>query len=211
MNNEKFKISGIVFLFLSLICLFAGISYSIFTFFGNGSTNNVIQTGRIVFSYSDANGGGNGINIEDATPISDEQGKILSGIGEYFDFSVFATTTNTDIVYEITASKDSSSTLDDRWVKIYLTEFSGDSEVVTDITNNNGNITTYDMLSDTTNSLLSGKTIYFGTVKSGEVAYSKKFRLRMWIKDPSDVNFDYSEINGKYFSLKVDVAATSSY
>ena len=163
MKNSKINIVGVLLLFLSLICLFIGISYSIFISFGAGITNNVIQTGRIVFSYSDANGGGNGIY------------------------------------------------LDDDWVKVYLTTFEGNQEQETPITANSGNVTTYNQLATTTNSLLTGKTIYYGNVQAGEVAYSKKFRLRMWVKDPNTDNFDYTVLNDKKFSLKVNVAATGTY
>lgn len=211
MKRTKSTILGIIILFLSLVCLFTGLSIAIFTYFGEGLTSNVIQTGRVVFSYSDANGGGNGINIENASPIPDDMGKILSGTGEYFDFSVSATTTNTDLVYEITAIKNSSSTLAEKYVKLYLTTLDGTTETETSITSPSTGIVTYDQLNNTTNSLLTGKTIYYGTVNSGEVAYSKNFRLRMWVTAPEDVNFDYSEINDKNFSIKVNVAATGAY
>ena len=41
MKNSKINIVGVLLLFLSLICLFIGISYSIFNSFGAGITNNV--------------------------------------------------------------------------------------------------------------------------------------------------------------------------
>lgn len=211
MKKSNINILAIIILFLSFIFLFSGISYAIFSYFGEGMTNNVIQTGRIVFSYSDANGGGNGIHIENALPISDDMGKVLSGEGEYFDFSVSASTTKSNLAYEITVQKGDNSTLSADLVKIYLTSFEGNQEIVTPLTFNGSNIVTYDELPDTTNSLLAGKTVYYGTVQAGEVAYGKKFRLRMWIKEPNEADFDYSTLNDKYFSLKVSVAATSTY
>ena len=211
MNKSKINIIAIVVLFLSLIFIFAGISYAIFSYFGTGMTNNVIQTGRIVFSYSDANGGSNGIKIENAIPISDDMGKMLSGEGEYFDFTVSASTTKSNLAYEIVVNKDINSTLPDDWVKIYLTTFEGNQEMSTSITAPTTGIVTYDQLVDTTNNLLTGKTIYHGSVQAGEVSYGRKFRLRMWVKDPNQTNFDYSMLNDKYFSLKVNVAATSAY
>lgn len=211
MEIRKENIVAVAILFISLILIFTGVSFAIFDYFGSGITNNVIQTGRIVFSYSDANGGGNGINIEDAMPISDDMGKILSGDGEYFDFNVSASTTSTNLTYEITAIKDSNSTLADEFVKIYLTKLNGTQEEVTDLTYIDNSVVTFDRLNNTTNPLLSGKTIYFGSVQAGEVAYGQKFRLRMWVKSPSSTNFDYSNVNDKYFSIKVSVAASSVY
>lgn len=208
MNKSKTTIVGIVCLFLSLIFVFVGISYAIFNYFGEGMTNNVIETGRIVFSYSDANGGTNGIKIENAIPIPDDMGKKLAGANEYFDFSVTASTTATDIAYEVAAKKGDDSTLSDEYIKLYLTTINGNQEVETPLTVVNNTVVTYNELSDTTNPLLTGKTIYYGTVNSGEVAYGMKFRLRMWIKDG---NYgDYSQLNDKIFTVKVNVAATNS-
>ncbi len=198
---------AIVLLFLSMICIFSGVSYSIFNYFGHGMTNNVIQTGKIVFSYSDANGGSNGINIENAMPISDAVGKNLSGASEYFDFSVSATTTTTDLTYEVAINKGDDCTLDEKYVKVYLTTIDGTIENPTTLTNTTSGVVTYDALADTTNSLLTGKTIYYGTVNNGEVSYGQKFRFRMWVADQNDVNFDYNEVNDKYFSVKVNVSA----
>lgn len=211
MKLSRINIIGIICLFLSLIFLFIGISYSIFTYFGEGMTNNVLETGRIVFSYSDAEGGTNGIFIEDALPISDDMGKLLSGKGEYFDFNVSASTTNTNLAYEISVNKSIDSTLDPKFVKIYLTTFEGSQEIETPLTNLENGVVTYEELNDTNNKLLTGKTIYYGTVNGGEIAYGRRFRLRMWVTAPDEVNFDYSQINDKYFSVKVSVAASSVY
>lgn len=199
----------IIALLLSIIIISVGVSIAVFTYFGSGNTNNVIQTGRVVFSYSDANGGGNGINITDALPMQDSVGKQLAGSSQYFDFSVTASTTSTDLSYEIVVKKDDNSTLGDDWVKIYLTEVLGNSEIETPITGT-AVVPTYLELSTTTNSLLNGKTIYYGTVQAGEVAYGKNFRLRMWIKDPNIPNFDTDVLNNKNYKVRVNVAAISS-
>lgn len=211
MKKNKYNFIACLILFLSLIFIFTGISFAIFNYFGVGMTNNVIQTGRVVFSYSDASGGGNGIHIENAVPIPDDMGKLLSGEGEYFDFSVSASTTSSNLAYEITVCKDENSTLLDEYVKVYLTTFDGNQEIVTPLTNINGNVVTYNELKDTNNKSLSGKTVYYGSVQSGEVAYGQKFRLRMWVKIPEDSQFDYSLIDSMLFSLKVNVAASSAY
>lgn len=198
----------IVVLLLSMITIFLGFSAAIFFYLGKGTTNNVIQTGKIVFSYSDADIGsedGNGIDIVNALPMSDASGKILSSPKEYFDFTISASTTNTDLVYEIVANKQEDSTMNEGVVKIYLTEFNGNTEVETPITG--GNVTpTYAELSDTNNNLLEGKTIYYGTVNAGEVAYGKKFRLRMWIDNRATEN----EVGESIFKVKVNVAAVGN-
>ena len=205
---KKNRILLLILLLLSVISVFAGISMSIFTFFGKGNTNNVIETGRIIFSYSDALKKGNGIDIKGAMPMKDEDGIVLSQENEYFDFSVSATTTSTDIAYEIVVNKDETSTLPDDMVKIYLTEIDGNEEKVVPLLEKE--ILTYDKLKDTTNKLLTGKTVYYGEVKAGEVAYGKKFRLRMWIKDVDSTTFDYETIFNKNYKVRVNVAAVGS-
>lgn len=200
----------IILLFVSMALIFTGISIAVFNYFGTGMTNNVIQTGKIIFSYNEEGGISNGINIQDALPVPDETGKVLSGSHEYFEFSVSATTPNTNLTYEIVAKKGEDSTLAEDNVKIYLTSFEGNSEVATPLTTNNGSVVTYSELKDTTNPLLTGKTIYYGEVKAGEVSYGKRFCLRMWVKQ-SEEGYNFEEINDKTFSVKVDVAATSVY
>lgn len=197
----------IIALLLSIITVFLGVSTAIFFYLGKGTTNNVIQTGRIVFSYSESEFGvdGDNIDIVDALPTPDATGKIMAGTHEYFDFSVSASTTSTDIAYEIVAKKQDGSTMPENMVKIYLTELSGANEIETPITG--GAVTpTFDTLTDTTNSLVEGKTIYYGTVKAGEVAYGKKFRLRMWISDAVDA----VESSDLKFTVKVNVAAAGN-
>lgn len=206
MKNKKLLIIvGIILITLTVI---AGISVAIFTTFQEGTTNNVIETGRVIFSYSDAEEKGNGINMDFAVPTLDRDGKLLSKENEYFDFSVSASTTGTDIGYEIVVLKDDGSTLDDDMIKIYLTEFDGVNE--TEVELMKPEIPTYAELKDTTNPLLNGKTVYYGEVKAGEVAYGKKFRLRMWIKYPEDPAFDRSSLDDKMYKVKVNVAAVGN-
>lgn len=205
---KKRRILLLILLLLLTISVFFGISISIFTFFGKGNTNNVIETGRIIFSYSDALKKGNGIDIKDAVPTTDEEGIVLSKENEYFDFSVSATTTSTDIAYEIVVNKDETSTLSDDMVKIYVTELDGGVEKVVPLLEKN--IPTYSELKTTNNKLLTGKTVYYGEVKAGEVAYGKKFRLRIWIKDVDSETFDYTTLFNKNYKVKVNVAAIGS-
>ena len=207
--NKKEMIALV--LLLSIATIFLGVSVAIFNYFGKGTTNNVIETGKIVFSYSDADFGsyeGNGVNIVNAYPISDEKGKSSIKTNEYFDFTITASTTNTDLAYEIVANKGDNSTLDESKVKIYLTEFDGNNEVETPITGTSV-VPTYSELKDTTNGLLKGKTIYFGTVKAGEVAYGKKFRFRMWLsnKDVGETTDDIKIQTQETFTARINVAA----
>ena len=205
---EKKKMIILVVL-LSLLTIFLGVSVAIFNYFGQGTTNNVIQTGKIIFSYSDADFGsyeGNGVNITNAQPTPDSVGKTSIGNSEYFDFNITASTTNSDIAYEIVAKKNDNSTLPDNIIKIYLTELNAGNETETPLTGK-AVVPTYSELKTTDNSVLSGKTIYYGQVNAGEVAYRKNFRLRMWITDAVDAT---QVEDDKFFSVKVNVAALAN-
>lgn len=206
MKNKKLLL--LVLLLLITISVVGGISVAVFTFVGEGNTNNIIETGKISFSYSDALQKGNGIYIEEAVPLKDSEGVLLSNENEYFDFSVTASTTSTDMGYEIVVRKEDGSTLDDDKVKIYLTELDGGVEKAVPLMS--GVIPTYNELKNTTNSLLTGKTVYFGSVKAGEVAYGKRFRLRMWIKYPENDEFSYEDLYSKTYKVRVNVAALGS-
>lgn len=197
----------VVVLLLSLFTIVLAVSTAVFFYLGRGTTNNVIETGRIVFSYDESKYGvdGDNINISEALPVADSVGKIMIGTHEYFDFTVSASTTTTDLAYEIVVNKQDGSTMPENAVKIYLTEFNGVTEEETPITG--GNVTpTFADLSDTTNSLVEGKTIYHGTVQAGEIAYGKKFRLRMWINDKATA----TDIANSKFAVKVNVAAVGN-
>ena len=210
MKKNKLFVLAAIFLLISFIFIFASVSYSIFTYLGQGATNNVINTGKVIFSYSDSQGGGNGILIENAYPLSDEKGCVLSAENEYFDFNVSAVTTTSTLAYEITVLKDENSTLDEDFVKIYLTTLDGGIEKSTPLTMNNQQILTYNELKDTDHNLLQGKTIYNGIINKGDQIYQQNFRLRMWLKTPEN-SVDNMDWNRKSFSVKVNVSAISTY
>lgn len=202
--KSKKEIVAIVILSFSLLLLVLGVSLAAFRYFGKGQSNNVLKTGSLTFSYSDAISGRNGILIENALPISDLEGKHLSGAGEYFDFNISATTSTSPLNYEITAQKSASSTLDEKYVKIYLTSVTGTVESETPLTTTSGIVTTFDSLRDTTSPSIEGKTIYLGTIEQGEVNLVRNYRLRMWVKEGV---YSDTEIADKLFSVKVNVAA----
>ena len=98
-----------------LVVAVVGISFAAFTYSRTGEVVNTITTGSIVMNYSEPE---NGINIVNATATEDEQGKLLNGENNTFDFTVSASLTSGTINYAITAVKDARSTLKDESVKV---------------------------------------------------------------------------------------------
>lgn len=210
-DEKKKRVFLWLWIFIFLMLLVFGVftaTYSMYLYTGDAGKDNEIETGGIIFNYSDAIDGNNGISIDNAHPISDEIGKILSGSREYFDFNISSKSKTTDLAYEITISKSDDSDLDEKYVKIYLTTFDGGIEKPVDIIPNTDEVITYDKLSNTNNSLLGGKVIFSETIEKGTESYEKKFRIRMWIADTEDNN-DILSGNRKKFSIKVNVAAVN--
>ena len=128
MKNKKTLIISIVTI-VALICITVGISLAFFNYAQAGTTDNTIETGSITFLYTETSEVGRGISITDAFPISNSEGKLLTGEGNVFDFNISSTTqSNTNIPYEITARKSNDSTLSEDVVVMYLTKANGTNE-----------------------------------------------------------------------------------
>lgn len=116
-----------VFLILLLLLLFgllflvSSVSFAVLG--DHFKSNNVINTGSILFSYEEKS---NGISISNAYPMSDEKGKKLSGEGEYFNFeisySVLDKKVDGNIHYKLSLVPDVNNTLDGKYVRVYLIE-----------------------------------------------------------------------------------------
>ena len=88
-NNNKSK--QILFSVLGVLSIFAitiGVTYAVFTYTKEGTTDNIVTTGTLKFLYTENNTNGNGISITEAEPISDTKGKELVGDNNVFDFKV---------------------------------------------------------------------------------------------------------------------------
>ena len=189
MNKKKYIVLTIVSV-LAFILITMGVTYSFFSYIGQGSTENTVESGSINFIYEEVNKNGNGISITDALPVSDSEGKESNN---YFDFKVKSSTgTTIAIPYEITARvTEGSDDLSD-YVKLYLTKVNGNSEQQVALS-------IYSDLSDSTNALASqfnDKTLYESEIPVGASDYTENYRLRMWLNDnPTDGSvLDYSPV-----------------
>ena len=196
MNNKNrqliVSLLGIVSLFLITI----GVTYAVFSYTKEGTTDNVVTSGTLKFLYTENSAGGTGINISEAEPISDAQGKSLVGDSNVFDFKVEGTNTGSDVIpYEVTLRKKDTSTMNESNVKVYLTDETESTDIVEP--------TLYSKLTQTNIDVGTNieKTLYKGEVAAGTNNYLKTFRLRMWIDEASNQN----DINGKSFTGMVNV------
>ncbi len=197
MNNAEKKRNSnqlilTVLAILILIIAVIGVSYAAVFYSKDGEKVNSVTTGSMMMSYSELT---NGINLYDAYPMTDEEGKALSQPNEYFDFTVSATTKeNSPISYVISVSKESDSTLPDSAIKVYLTDISANNEIeVLPPTN-------VSALSKTGNESYAPSGQYI--LKSGSYTKntSNTYRLRMWI----DKNYNLDDSIQSY-KLRVNV------
>ena len=197
MNKKKALILSIIGL-IGLIVVTIGITYAVFTYTKLGTTDNTVTSGTLKFLYTENTGVKTGIQLTNALPISDTQGKALDGDNNVFDFSIEATNTGTEAIpYEVTLRKKDTSTLAEENVKVYLTDRTEVTEKEElEPTNFNKLIqTNIDVGSEIE------KTIYNGSVDGNTTNYKKDFRLRMWVDDTEDSG----DIYGKEFTAMVNV------
>ena len=191
MKNINIKKYAFVLLVLGLVLVTLGTTYSIFTYFQTGITESSISVGNITFHYKEINGKGNGISIEGAYPISDEEGKNQSN---YFDFRITSNSQFAEIPYVITAYAEGDIELANV-VKLYLTEIdnSTESQLV---------LSKYTELTNATFTKKVEKVLYRDTVPVDGNSYEKNYRLRMWID--SEANFEQEQAK-KYYCGEEEV------
>lgn len=177
-----------------LLFIIIGLAYSFYNYTIRG-TKQPVDT-DIVFNYSDVNGSGNGISIEDAKEMSDAIGKKLTGLGNSFEFIVSGNTRKRPIHYTIVLQTDVHSTLQDSDIKVYLARVQGSTE--TEILEK---VPTYKELEDVIIEGNSYKKLYSVDLDATDANFSHEYVLRMWIREGAE---DYY---GKRYSLKVNVLA----
>ena len=191
MENNKKKILMMIFLSLFSIALVSLGTYAIWTSANDLLTgSNTIQSGQVKMSYSESNE----IGMNNALPIKDSEGKVLTN---YFDFQVLSyiktranDSTQRKLNYNIVLEPiNVDNPLSDSEIKVYLTKVEGSTETVV------VEPTTIEKLN---NKVLSSKEEIFSNNKR-EVTTS--YRLRAWI----DESVDTTKLNEKKYSYKFRV------
>ena len=174
-----------------LIVAAIGLSFAAYAASSNSKKVNALTTGTIMVSYTQPD---NAIYIDNALPMSDEQGKALTGPNKTFDFVVSTGATNAlTVPYEISITKTQTSTLTDEEVKVYLTKEGKDVA---------GPIKLSELKEST---IRPGSKVLYETKdvyeKTGEDARTTNYVLRMWIDKDTSIDNGTS----KEYKLKVNV------
>ena len=195
-NSQKkvlLSVLGVAILVVAVI----GISFAAYSTTFSSTTANSISTGTIMVSYTEPT---NAINILDAMPMSDTDGKALSGAGKTFDFVVSTQASNAlTVPYTITLTKEESSTLADNEVKVYLTKNGADVVAPTLVS----------ALSDASGTRAGSKVLYSTSdvfTTTSEPAKTSNYVLRMWVD--SAVTVDSSSSKTYKAKVNVDSAVT---
>lgn len=190
-NNKKKRIFMLLALMLFNLALVSFGTYAFWDIAGDSITgNNSISTGQIKMSYTESNE----IKMENAIPLPDDAGKILS---DYFDFQVlsYIKTKESDnkkrmLNYNIILEPiNVNNPLHDNEIKVYLTKVENGVEkvVVQPIT-----------IDKLNNYILKSEEEAFSNNKDRVLT---SYRLRAWIDE--DVNTD--KVTGKSYSYKFRV------
>lgn len=178
-DKKRLLIFVFIFVLLTLFVSFAG--FSLFKI-KQGTNNNIINAGSVLFSFNEKT---NAINMQNTYPMTDEVGKKLSGDGEYFEFTISTKIESNEIkrlTYEITLTPiETSNTLDEKYVRVYLEE---DGKAVSI---NENEVNSFEGLPDSTLDLRKNdsKQLYKKTVSSGAL---HTYKFRMWVDE--DYNVD---------------------
>lgn len=200
-DKDKRKNMVFLLLLLSLITLTIGVTYASFTFFKEGLVENVLETGTVMLTYTE---GKTGITLNEAYPMSDENGMLLTGVNNVFDFTVQAILSqDMTIQYEVSAIKIpivAEEALQDNEVKLYLEKMS-DPETSYSKIMNPKNFTPRVTQSEI-GSPIGSMTLDQGSFTTKGTSLHH-YRLRMWI----DENTILSEGIVKRYGVKINVYA----
>lgn len=178
-EQKRLLIFVLIFVLLTLFVSFAG--FSLFKI-KQGSNNNIINAGAVAFSYSERT---NAISMINTYPMTDEVGKKLSGIGEYFEFTISTRIESakiSNITYEITLTPiENENTLDEKYVRVYLEE-DGNAVLV-----NKNEVNSFNKLpnSNLTTRGKNSKMLYKKTVRGKTLS---TYKFRMWVDEDYKVD-----------------------
>jgi len=172
-----------IVLLLSIICVTIGVTYAAFTFTKEGSVENTLETSTIMLTYTE---GKTGILLNEAYPMSDEKGKILTGENNVISYEVSATKIP---IVDVTPLLDNEVKLyleraidpDATYLEIHFVPLHEASEVGT----------------------LSGSMVLDEAIFFHQGVTIHNYRLRMWV----DENAQIPNGESRKYGIKINVYA----
>lgn len=150
--------------------LILGVSLSLAFFYYSGESDDIsLTSGSIKLSFTE---GTNNITTTGSFPKADAVGMIDVN---YYDFTINGSKGDDDIRYEIQIVSTSSNTLDERYVKLYLTDQNNETVV--------GPVALSDL---TVSEYNNNRILYSNYITAANQVYN--YRLRVWIDSSYDNN-----------------------
>ncbi len=201
--NKKTLIMIILLIFL-LVILVIGVSYQVYLYTDSGTSvinkifggeDNIFKNGTVTLTYTE---GEKSIRIENAVPMSDKDGMNLSNPQQLMDFTVsIDINKNSTVTYEVVAEKDPTSTISDKYIKIYLERSLNAPTYEEEIMKP----TTYKGIEEKDEyDAPAGSMILDQSTTSESITYY--YRLRMWLSSDYVLDDTY-----RYFTIKINVYA----
>ena len=157
---------------------------------------------KLIFSYYEKPGVGNGIRLYNQFPTKDEIGKAFKGDNYVFEFRLILNEKATGVRYNIVAEKLPNSNLREELTKIYL---ESEGKVLSSVVRQDNKIKTFDEFSSYNKNNLREKLIYSSVITNEEARRGyKDFVFKMWVSD--DAGFTTDD-NAKTFMTRINVYA----
>mgnify|MGYP006954065579 CR=1 FL=1 len=196
MKNKK---KYIIIIGIVALLLIGGVSYAFVNFLLNGSTENNIISSDLIFSYDEKSAA---LSITSTDAMTDEEGLAQENS---FDFEVSAQSGSSEVLsYAIILEKDPSSTLEDEYARLILTD--ENKSVLA------GPFNVSDLSNDTSENTF---VVYQNSFQfpSDEQVHSYRlfFYLNTDYKATGDINYSESgdkqtaTIGGKSYKFKINV------
>lgn len=213
MKEKNYKIIYPVIILFGVI-LITGVSFAIYKVSQTGKENS-ITTGKINFSYIENE---NALTVTNTASLTDSEGKKQNN---YFEFSVKASATGiVDVSYYIYLTKDTSTTLPDNAIKVYLSKVNTDGteqEIITSLMSNLTKINPDTLSKDTASNDFLLHSNYF-SFNNNSATQTLNFRFRMWADKTyfdnnqgtiTESNGSHSiETNSKSYKVTISVKGT---
>lgn len=198
---EKF---ALIICIVATITAIVGISFAAWTYSFTGS-NNSLSTGSISLELLESSN--QVINMNNFLPMSDADGKALTGTGNKFDFAVTSTTQAAGtMTYAITVSKQTADSgytlLSNNQVKFYLTKFTGTTET---------QVVAPTLLSTPMGTSGSSGNLATGLTHSHSSSgtMTTKYRFRMWVAGTTDAS-SWTSTSKLQYKVKLGVSGSLS-
>ena len=193
----------LILLLLILVILIIGVTYQVYLYttsgkslineiFGRGNPD-VFHNGTVTVVYTE---GENDITIENAIPMTDDAGMKLSSPDQLMDFTVSVDITKSSTVScEIAAEKDSSSTISNDDIKLYIQRSINKPTYEEEVLMPTHYVP---LKEDDDYGVPSGSMVIDQFSISKSIKYY--YRLRMWLDSHYQLSGEY-----KFFKIKINV------